>query len=430
MNLMGFDAMTIGNHEFDKPFSVLKEQQKLAKFNFVASNIMGADGKPIFESHIMKTFGDKKVAIVGFTTPDIPKVTPKAHTAGLSFLDPKVASGELVKKLKQEANLVIGLSHLGYYPQESHGLNSPGDETLAKNIPELDIIVGAHTHTELAQPVKIQNTLIVQAKESGHFVGRMDIDLSSGKPVVQKYELIPVKGFAPDKAVQELLQPYLDEGHKQFSRVVGKATSGFEGSRNDFVKSERPMGNFVAEAQRSATGADIGLVRAKILRNGFSPGDVQLRNLLSLNPLGHVLITADLNGSEIWRLVEAAKKNMLVAGNRPYFSEGFNVEIEGDQIKRISLKDVNIPNAPTGKYKVSMADAIAELIGDFAFVKDHPTFKNSGIQDVQATESYLKKVGTLDSKNHAYATFEPKPLKVDLSHRCLYEALVKLLEAE
>lgn len=407
MNMIGYDAMALGNHEFDRPFSVLQEQQKISNFQFLASNIVGADGKPTFTPYIVKEAGGKKIAIIGYTTPDTPKITPTANTEGLRFLDPSDSSRDLVRKLRKENDMVIALSHLGYFPGEAHGTNAPGDETLARRTPEIDVIVGGHTHTEMPEPARVGNTLIVQANESGRFVGRMDIDLSSGKPVMENYRLIPVRGYAEDKAVKALLQPYLDEGSKRFSQVVGQATSGFEENRSVIVGSERPVGNFVAESQRLAAEADIGLARGKSMRAGFAEGEVRLKNLLTLNPLGHVIVTAELNGAGVWRFAEAARKNMLTSGNRPYFSQGFNVNIENDVIKSISLNGIEIPNTPAGKFKVSTTDAIVDMIDDFRFLRDNPTFKNTGIEDVQAMQRYLERVGTLDANSLRHATFEP-----------------------
>ena len=427
MSRIGYDAMALGNHEFDRPFTVLQEQQKISSFKFLASNIVDESGKTVFTPYIIKQVGDKRVAIIGYTTPDTPKITPSANTKGLSFQDPSDATAELVKKLKRENDMVIGLSHLGYFANESHGTNAPGDETLARRVPEIDVIVGGHTHTEIPEPVKIGNTLIVQAKESGHFVGRMDIDLSSGKPVVEDYRLIPVKGFKEDKAIKALLQPYLDEGSKQFSRVVGSVSEGFGGERADIVKAERPVGNLVAEAQRLAAGADITLARGKSMRTGLPEGDVRLRDLLKLNPLGHVIVTADLNGAEVWRFAEAARKNMLVTGNRPYFSQGFKIELEGDGIKSIALNGVEIPNAPTGSYKVSVTDAIVDMIDDFKFIGEHPTFKNTGVEDVEALEKYLKAKGPLLASKLSHSTFGPVSSGLSPQGRCVQRSLRSLL---
>lgn len=426
MNLMGFDAMALGNHEFDKPAQILEDQQKIANFKFLASNIETADGKNAFTPYITRDIGGKSIAIVGFTTPDTPKLTPQANTQGLTFRDPAEASRELVQKLRKENAMVIGLSHLGYFPGESHGTNAPGDETLAKLVPEIDVIVGAHTHTEIPEPVKIGNTLIVQAKESGEFVGKMVIDLSSGKPVMESYELIPVKGIPPKKAMVDLLTPYLEEGNRLFSRVVGKVGTGFEGKRANIVAAEHPAGNFIAEAQRTAARADITLARGKSLRNGLNPGDIQLRHLHGITPLGHMVVTADLTGAEVWRMAEAAKKNMMTSGNRPYFSNGFQMEIKDDKITGLTLHGKPIPNSATGKYKISVTDAISEMIDDFHFIRQHPTFKNTGIADVDAAEAYLRKTGPLDAEQLRHDTMNSPRSPASSLPICVKQKLLNL----
>ena len=134
-------------------------------------------------------------------------------------------------------------------------------------------------------------------------------------------------------------------------------------------------------------------------------------------------MTTELHGADVWRFAEAAKKTMMTAGNRPYFGQGFNIEIENDVIKSISLNGAPITNTPTGKYKVSTTDAIVDMIGEFRFLRDNPTFKNTGIEDVQAMQRYLERVGRLDANSLRHATFRP----VTPAGRCVREGMRSML---
>lgn len=401
MNAIGYDAMVIGNHEFDNPLSQLREQEKAAKFKFLSANIIDEGGKAAFTPYVIKDVGDKKIAIVGFTTPDTPNITPAPNSAGLKFHDPAKYS-DLVKSLKRENDMVIALSHLGYFPDESHGINAPGDETLAKRIPEIDVIVGGHTHTELSKPVVIGNTHIVQAKESGHYLGRMDISLNEGRPVIKSYQLIPVTGIAEDPQVKRILSPYLEEANKRFNTVVGRMDDGFAGDRAHIVADEKPVGNFLVEAQKKATNADIALMNGRGIRTGINGGEVRIKDLYKVSPFDNTLVTAELNGAEVWKFVDRATANFMVPGDRPYYSKNLQIEVEGPKVTNIMLEGKPVQNLPEGKYKVVVNNFISDNVTDFEFFKKHPTYKDSGTTIVQSAQSYLKDIEIVEAKNFAH----------------------------
>ena len=397
MNQIGFRAMAVGNPEFDNPLELIRKQEKQAKFDFLSSNIVDENGKHAFKPFITTEMGGKKIAIIGFTTPDTPNMTPTAHSAGLTFLDPAEAAKDLVKKLKKENDLVIALSHLGFFPNENHGINSPGDITLAKRLPELDVIVGGHTHTELKEPVRVGDTLIVQAKESSRFMGRMDLDLSEAKPRMISYQLIPITNIPQDEAIKKILQPYLDEGAKKFSKIVGTALPGFAASsRAEIVKVEVPIGKFIAEAQKFGTKADIVLVNGAGLRTGITEGEISIRDLLNVSPFGNPLTSADLNGSEVWKFVETGIKEFKVPGNFPYFSDNVSVELDAEnKVTKIFVNGQEVPNAPEGKFKVVANNYITEMVDDFAFFQRHPTFQHTGLIESETYIKYLEEKKTI-----------------------------------
>lgn len=407
MNAIGYDAMAVGNHEFDIPLETLKGQEQIAKFNFLSANILDKQGKEVFTPYIIKEIDGKKIAIIGLTTPDTAEMIVHKNPHGIKFEDPFTYNKELILKLRKENDVLIGLSHLGYYSNESHGINFPGDETLAKKFPEFDFIVGGHTHSELHEPVKIGKTYIVQAKESSQFLGRMDIDISTPSPKITSYKLMPVKNIPPDEEIKKVLRPFIEEGNKRFGEVIGKISTGFEGGREIIVKSEGPLGNLIAQSQKIYVGADIALVNGRGIRKGIQPGNVARRDLMAISPFVNTLTTADLNGSEVWKIAESARKNFMVPGDRAYFSNNFLIEVENDAIKSISLDGKKIPNAPEGKYKVAMNNYISEAVEDFAFFRKHSTYKDSGIDVTEALVSYMKESPFVETSTFKHSTFRP-----------------------
>ncbi len=402
MNEIGYDVMVLGNHEFDNPAPVLRRQEQLAKFDFISANTMGPDGKPAFKPYVTKILGGKKVAIVGFTTPDSNLTAPE-NLGGLTIVDPFESTRELVKELEKTHDLVIGLSHLGYYENESHGSLPPGDETLAKKNPELDYIVGGHSHTELQQPVKIGNTGIVQAKESGYFVGKLEIDLSTNK--MTNYQLIPVKGFESDPAITRITDPYMQEAKVKLDEKIGTTVSEFKGGRGVIDTSQMPLGKLVATGQRKKVSADIAIVQAKGLRTGLPAGEVKLRHVLSISPFGNTLTTATLTGKELWKTVQALQDEFLASGEMVYFSDNVEVKTAGNKVTEIRYDGKVVPDDDSGGYKIVANNYITEIVPSFAFIRNHPTFRNTGITDAQALVSFVKENPNLDPKAFGHKSY-------------------------
>ena len=157
MRQLGYHAMAVGNHEFDNPLSVIRKQQAWAGFPFLSANIYyEGTNKRVFRSHVNYKVNGFKIVIVGFTTPDTPHLTVGENVKGLEFRDPAEEARKLLPLFKQRgADLVIAVTHMGHYQNASHGLEAPGDVTLARKTGRamgLDLIVGGHSNSALFRP--------------------------------------------------------------------------------------------------------------------------------------------------------------------------------------------------------------------------------------------------------------------------------------
>jgi 5'-nucleotidase / UDP-sugar diphosphatase len=399
MNAIGYDAMVVGNHEFDIPYEALKDQQKMAKFEFLGANIKYENGKAAFTPYITREIDGKKVAIIGVTTLETPDMSAKVNRPGLVWENPLTAQRTLVKQLKQDHDYVIALSHMGYYANEVSGLPYPGDEALARAIPELDLIIGGHTHSEIHTPVKIGKTSIVQAKEGGQFLGKIEIDLSGSTPVITDYKLMPVKNVDADLKVASILDPYLASAQEKLSRKIGFSKIELKGGREAVNTADSPLGNLLAEAKRESVGADISFVHGRGIRASLPKGDVTLRDVLSVSPFGNTVTTAELNGEEVWKTMEILnRKYVSVPGENTYFSRGLTLEIENKQIKRIFLNGQEIPRTSSGSYRVATGNFLTEMVPEFEFIRKHPSYMNTGKTEVEAIENYFKKLSTIEPK--------------------------------
>ena len=170
MNMIGYDAMALGNHEFDNPLDVLLKQEKWADFPFLAANIFYRDSsKLVFQPYVLKDLEGVNVAILGLTTEDTEALAVKDNVKDIYFSDAVATAGKWVPRLKQDnkADIVIALTHIGHYLNAQYGSNAPGDVTLARDVDGVDIIVGGHSQNKMEKPDIKNSTYILQAWEWG-----------------------------------------------------------------------------------------------------------------------------------------------------------------------------------------------------------------------------------------------------------------------
>ncbi len=175
MNMMGYDVVTLGNHEFDNGSAELAKQLKKASFKVVCANYKFKNRKlrKIVKPYTVIRVNNVKIGIFGLTASLSGLVSPSILKE-VTFLDP-ITSGkkmvELLKK-KEKCDLIICLSHLGYTPV---GDNLISDPMLAETVDGIDLIIGGHTHTYLEEPEVINGTRIYQTGSKGIHIGKINI---------------------------------------------------------------------------------------------------------------------------------------------------------------------------------------------------------------------------------------------------------------
>ncbi|MBW1990726.1 MAG: bifunctional metallophosphatase/5'-nucleotidase [Deltaproteobacteria bacterium] len=197
MNAMGFDAMVVGNHEFDFGPEVLQRRIAQANFPVLGANVAGLPG---LRPYVIKKVGGVRVGIIGVVTPETPTSNHPRNVAGLTFLRPEPVVSKYLAELRPRVDLVLVLSHLGYQ----------ADRRLAAQVPGIDVIVGGHSHTRLSRPVRVNGVIIVQAHEYARVLGVLDLTVEAGKIAAfqGRLEDISPDFLAPDPVILEIVQKY------------------------------------------------------------------------------------------------------------------------------------------------------------------------------------------------------------------------------
>lgn len=250
LNLMRLDATSVGNHEFDNPFQVLRQQMKFAKFNFIAANIRMKNGSLPFKPYIIKKIAGLKIGIFGLTTSTTPQKQP-LYSSDFIFDNELVVAAKMVKILreKEKVDIVIALTHMGVDKAADrivmkklvNSVNNRGTamnlyltrryvgrvtsrvivEQLAATVKGIDIIIDGHSHTNMKKPLYINGTPIVQAHCYGLRLGKAVLTFNKGKVSLSQWKSIPVNPrsnwtfttneLPPDDEVATLIKKYTDE---------------------------------------------------------------------------------------------------------------------------------------------------------------------------------------------------------------------------
>ncbi len=160
MNLLGYDASAIGNHEFDKPLAVLQKQRQWSTFPLLAANIYDkTSGQRLFEPYRVFARGGYKIAVMGLTTDDTSKLVLASNVANVEFRKPADEAAKLVPQLRAQADMVIAATHMGHYTDGKSGVNAPGDVEMARAVKGIDLIVGGHSQNPVCMPLRTSATM-------------------------------------------------------------------------------------------------------------------------------------------------------------------------------------------------------------------------------------------------------------------------------
>ncbi len=310
---MGYDAVTLGNHEFDlKPAGlaqILNTAQKHDRLPAILlSNMIFSQESPrddsleqsfsrgFVKTHTILEKDGIKFGIFGLMGIDAAEKAP--FSKPVSFEDPVIAAQRMVEILKDKADIIICLSHSGL---DSNREKSE-DELLAQKVDGIDVIISGHTHTKLEAPIRINNTLIVQAWEYGKQLGHISLALEDGRVEITGYEAIPVNDAIPgDHKISDIIQEYEKKINEEFLTALGLSFRTIVGT-TDFdltIKAEEsPLGNFLADAIRFGIKkysqdfdpfADVAIISNGVIRDDIlkgKTGEIQACDLFRAVPLG------------------------------------------------------------------------------------------------------------------------------------------------
>ena len=342
MSQMGYDATTFGNHDFDfGPEGMAKAigvASKAGRIPVIVASNTGIDGSDstlagiqslvkegVVRQHVVLERGGVRFGMFGLMGKESVFYTPGA--GAIIFPNAIETAREIVQVLREteKVDVVIALSHGGLVENQDGTFTSGDDVTLAKEVPGIDVVVGGHSHTELEKVIIVNDrTPVVQAGKYSECLGELTITLEGDKLTVDSYVLHPIDDtISGDIGITTEIE--------KFKKVVTDAVFASRGYRvdeplvvveqdvpNTFtdIDASTPLANFVTDADRAATGADIGFTANGMVRSGFTKGKSGVQtvyDVFAVTPLGQgivdatagsALVTAYFTGHELKNILE------------------------------------------------------------------------------------------------------------------------------
>ena len=349
MNTMNFDALVVGNHEFDFGQEVLKKRISDSRFPVLGANVEGLEG---LKPYVIKELNGIKIAVIGLVTEETPVSTHPRNVSGLRFSPPSEVLAKQLPELRQKANVIIVLSHIGH----------AADRSLAEKVKGIDVIVGGHSHTKVMKPARIGDTWIVQAWEHGKALGVMDLTLQDGKVVAAEGRLEEIKPIAgrEDRAIQNLVEKYQKRVNAVLNAALGEAQIDLDGE--NVRRRETNLGNLIADIMRAASKADVTIINGGGLRTSIKKGEIRVKDVYSVLPFDNYIVAIKLTGKQIVEALEHGLSGIEEGEGRFPQISGMTLSYsfpgpEGKRVKEVHI--AGIPINPNQEYSVATNDFLA-----------------------------------------------------------------------
>ncbi len=441
LDAMGLDAMAMGNHEFDHPWSILMKQMTWANFPFLSANIVykGTDetvGKP----YVIKQFPDLSVAVLGLTTKTTEYIGNPKNLKGYDFLSPVSVAKKYVPMLHTmmgKNGIVLALTHLGIFgkgltagskisddaltmrnlltynkPNDPYG----GSVTLAESVKGITAILDGHSHTIVKEPLNVKGTLIIQAGSFSKYVARLDLITKEGKVVDYSYKLIPInlkvyhkdkngkvtytyigKEIKPDQQIENLLAGYKQIGAAKLNEPIGFSKVNFANDKEQTRTKDTLIGHLITDAiawKFKGMGVQAVLMNGGGIRTSIAPGTVTYRDVLQVLPFGNTVVTIKIKGSDLLKAIEwgaVAHPNDTGARLNQW---GLTYKVTPKGVKDILINGK--PIEPNKVYTIATNDYMASG-GDNYFMLKNTDQYNTNYVLADVVKEYIQHISPIES---------------------------------
>ena len=366
MNLLGYDSMTLGNHEFNFGENLIKRIQTLANFPILSANLARVDGTMAAVPYTIIERGGLKIGIIGLTNPNAPRWDGE-KTDPFLYAPVGPAARRVVDIIKDKTDIIIVVSHVGLYPEYDEEGGSDGANSILSLCPEIDVLIVGHDHNAIKE---FEGTTVIGgARNLGREVIRIDLTLDKQKQVIdRKIELVDMANYQPSDLIRK--NAFIAEAHKATRDFIsggaptadGKSSGGIFGKAAvDFQPKNEIAGipegklrdtavmDLINDVQLLNSGADVSAAALFADTSDIKAGDINYGTIFGIYKYDNTLYRVKVTGKELKSYMEwsAACYNQWVEGD---VSISFNPEKPGYLYDMFSGVDYEIDlSKPVGQ---------------------------------------------------------------------------------
>jgi 2',3'-cyclic-nucleotide 2'-phosphodiesterase/3'-nucleotidase len=431
MNALGYDAMAIGNHEFNFGLENLWKAQRESEFPWLAANIASdyADDRA-FAPFVIREIGGVRVGIVGFITPAVPNWEIPAHYAGYRFRPIVETARRVIPEVRAKADLVIVIAHSGLGRDAETGTARDdgfvGEDAiwdLAEQVPGIDVILFGHSHQELPEK-SVNGVLLTQAKNWGQSLAHVDVEMertADGWRVAEKSSrTIPVnEAVAADPAILAVAQPFHEKTNAWLDEPVATLAEDLEGW--DARYRDHPMVELIHQVQMHYGEAQVSMATKFLPSLRIPAGPVTVRQIAGLYIYENTLYVVELTGAQIREALEhaasyfpawphTAEGPMRLPGYNADMAEGVSYYVDlrrpvGERIRDLQFQ--GRPLDPQQKLRVAINNYRHAGGGRYEVYRGTEVVYRSPVEVRELIIEYVTERGTLPTSANGNWRIEP-----------------------
>ncbi len=389
-NRVGFDGLTPGNHEFDISVENAQKLFDLCNFPVFSANLFHADGRLFTkEPYQIYSKGNLVVGVIGTIVDDLPNYLNRPQRDQLVARPSAAIVDSLARILDPLTDLIVILSH--------NGLQA--DSLLAESVgPEVDVIIGGHSHHRLKQPIKVNRKLIVQAGSGWRDLGRLDLVVAADTLFSYQYQLIPLwnEGIEADPELETEVKKFQQMIDEQYGRVIGELKTSWRRSSN----SESNIGNFVTDCMRQFSQADFALINSGGIRQDLSAGPIKKLDIKNILPFNNSITKFQATGKQVLDLLRTNAQAAAAGSSGILQVSGLKYEWKANPDGTVTILQATIAGSPIEPDRIYLGATVDFVISNadkyLGFSPDHVIDLMIPLTDVVMKAVEQQK--TIDSK--------------------------------
>ena len=388
MNMIGYDGMVCGNHEFDKPTINVRNLAKIANFPVLCANLVDSLGNSFTDTkYKIYDCQGLKVGVIGVTYHQMYGMAKPDNLMGYYSIDPVGVVNDIVAEIDAPTDLIIVLSHLGY----------ENDVELAKHIKNVDLIIVGHTHKRIETPEVVNGVLIVQAGSYSRNLGKLELTIAGDTVQSFSGELITtlVENIEPQPELRAFVDSFATIIDEKYGAEIGRLVTDLKSE----YQAESNVGDWLTDVIRREAKSDVAFINSGGIRKDMAAGPITIRDIAEMLPFQNYIETFDCTGEELMIiLTENAKaEGLKTHGVLQVSGVTYSWKMVGDDVKLVEVKVGGKKLKKDEIYKIASIDYINSNF-DRYFKIQPKDLKNTGLEISNIIIEAVKQAKSINAK--------------------------------